>query len=94
MVRLVALAFGAVERGRISIPGVFPETVQPTRRIVVALLWLFALIVSYRYLPGSDSDAFKGVSVFVGYGLAGLVRHHEPNHERPDHHLLPCAAIG
>jgi small-conductance mechanosensitive channel len=30
------------------------------------LLWLFALIVSYRYLPGSDSDAFKGVSVFVG----------------------------
>jgi small-conductance mechanosensitive channel len=66
VVRLVALAFDAVEQGRLSIPGVFPETAQPTRRIVVALLWLFALIVSYQYLPGSGSEAFKGVSVFVG----------------------------
>jgi small-conductance mechanosensitive channel len=66
LVRLVTLWFQAVEQGRLSLPGVYPETTQPTRRIVVALLWLFALIVSYSYLPGSDSDAFKGVSVFVG----------------------------
>ena len=30
------------------------------------MLWLFALVVAYPYLPGSNSDAFKGVSVFVG----------------------------
>jgi small-conductance mechanosensitive channel len=66
LVRLVKLVFQAVEEKRLSIPGVFPETASPTRRIVVALLWLFALVVSYSYLPGSDSDAFKGVSVFVG----------------------------
>jgi small-conductance mechanosensitive channel len=66
LVRLTTLAFKAVEEGRIAIPGVYAETAQPTRRIAVALLWLCALIASYAYLPGSESDAFKGVSVFVG----------------------------
>ena len=64
--RLTSIAFDAVEQGRISLPGIYPETAQPTRRIVTALLWIFALVVSYEYLPGSDSDAFKGASVFVG----------------------------
>ena len=64
--RLINLAFAAVEEERVAIPWVYPETAQPTRRIAVALVWLFALIVSYEYLPGADSDAFKGVSVFVG----------------------------
>ena len=66
LARLTTLAFQAVEQGRISLPGIYPETAQPTRRIAVALLWIFALVVSYEYLPGSDSDAFKGASVFVG----------------------------
>lgn len=66
LVRLTTLAFDAVENGRISLPGIYPETALPTRRIVVALLWIFALVVSYEYLPGSESDAFKGASVFVG----------------------------
>ena len=64
--RLVTLAFRAVEDGRLAFPWLYPETAQPTRRIAVALLWLFALIVSYKYLPGSDSEVFKGVSVFIG----------------------------
>jgi small-conductance mechanosensitive channel len=66
LVRLVTALFEAAGRDSVHIPGVYPETAQPTRRIVVALLWLFALVVSYSYLPGSDSDAFKGASVFVG----------------------------
>ena len=64
--RLVGIAFRAVEEGRLTFPWVYPETAQPTRRIAVTLLWLFALIVSYKYLPGSDSEIFKGVSVFIG----------------------------
>lgn len=64
--RLVGLAFELVEQGRLSVPGVYPETAQPTRRIVVALVWLLGLVMAYGYLPGSDTDAFKGVSVFVG----------------------------
>jgi small-conductance mechanosensitive channel len=66
IVRLVNVAFAAVGDNRVSLPGVYPETAEPTRRIVIALLWIFALIVSYKYLPGSDSEVFKGASVFVG----------------------------
>ena len=66
LVRVVTVAFDAVEKGRIALPAVHAETAQPTRRIVVALLWIGALVVSYEYLPGSESEAFKGVSVFVG----------------------------
>jgi small-conductance mechanosensitive channel len=75
--RIGRLFFDAVESGRVNVPGLYAETAQPTRRIVTVILWLFALVMMYPYLPGSDSDAFKGVSVFVGLllsiGSAGTV---------------------
>jgi small-conductance mechanosensitive channel len=58
--------FDASERGQVAIPWVYPETAQPTRRLVATLIWLMGFVVAYPYLPGSDSDAFKGVSVFLG----------------------------
>jgi small-conductance mechanosensitive channel len=58
--------FEAAKRGQIKIPGVYADTLAPTRRIVVILLWLIGFVVAYPYLPGSDSEAFKGVTVFVG----------------------------
>ncbi len=77
LVRLVHSLFDAVERGAVVLPGLHPETAQPTRRIVTALMWMFALVVTYPYLPGSDSAAFKGVSIFGGLlltlGSAGVV---------------------
>lgn len=77
VVRAVNALFQAVERGRLTLPGVYPDTAQPTRRLAVVLLWLFAVVVAYPYLPGSGTDAFKGVSVFVGLmvslGSSGLV---------------------
>ncbi len=75
--RIGQLFFDGVESGRVSVPGLYAETAQPTRRIVTVILWLFALVMMYPYLPGSNSDAFKGVSVFVGLllsiGSAGTV---------------------
>jgi small-conductance mechanosensitive channel len=77
LARIGRLFFDAVESGRVSVPGIYAETAQPTRRIVTVILWLFALVMMYPYLPGSNSDAFKGVSVFVGLllsiGSAGTV---------------------
>jgi len=77
LVRLVGLWFTAVEDGRVTARYIFPETAQPTRRLLTALLWLFAVVVAYPYLPGSQTDAFKGVSVFLGlmltFGSSGLV---------------------
>ncbi len=75
--RLVSGFFAAVEAGRVEVPWVHADTAQPTRRIVLALLWIFAIVVAYPYLPGSGSDVFKGVSVFLGVvlslGSTGLV---------------------
>ena len=66
VVRASNLLFEAAENGRVTIPWVYPETSQPTRRLVATLLWLVGFVVAYPYLPGSDSEAFKGVSVFLG----------------------------
>ncbi|MEO9384997.1 mechanosensitive ion channel family protein [Chromobacterium phragmitis] len=77
--RGLGLLFGTVERGQLELPGLHAETVGATRRLASAVLWLFALIVAYPYLPGAGSDAFKGVSVFFGLmvtlGSAGLMNH-------------------
>jgi small-conductance mechanosensitive channel len=77
LVRLSNYLFAAIEQDRVVVRGLYPETAQPTRRIVAALLWLLAIVVAYPYLPGANSDAFKGVSVFVGLmislGSSGLM---------------------
>lgn len=74
---LLRRLFDAVEDGRISLVGLHPETVGATRRIVTAIVWMFAAASAYPFLPGSDSDAFKGISVLAGvlvtFGSAGLV---------------------
>src|SRR5262249_53306794 len=40
-------------------------------------LWLLAVVVAYPYMPGSRSEAFKGLTVFIGLvvslGSSGLV---------------------
>lgn len=74
---LLRRLFDAVEEGRLSVVGLHPETVGATRRIVNAVVWMFAVASAYPLLPGSDSDAFKGISVLAGvlvtFGSAGLV---------------------
>jgi small-conductance mechanosensitive channel len=69
--------FDAVERGTIESAWTSPDTARASRRLVAAALWLFAAVIAYPYVPGSGTDAFKGVTVFVGVimslGSAGLV---------------------
>ena len=75
--RAVGVWFNAVEHGRLKPAWIYPETAQPTRRLLVILIWTFAIVVAYPYLPGSQTEAFKGVSVFFGlmvtFGSSGLV---------------------
>jgi small-conductance mechanosensitive channel len=42
------------------------DTAQPTRMLLNVALWLFAVAMAYPYLPGSQSQAFQGLSVLVG----------------------------
>lgn len=42
------------------------DTVGPAKRLAGVGIWLFALAMAYPYLPGSGTEAFKGLSVLVG----------------------------
>ena len=73
---LRAVALG-VKAGRYELLGIDRDTVGLARRLATAFVWLFALAMAYPYLPGSSSDAFKGLSVLIGVmlsvGASGLV---------------------
>jgi small-conductance mechanosensitive channel len=53
------------------------EIARATGRLAIALLWIFALVVAYPYLPGSGTAAFQGISVLLGLmvslGATGIV---------------------
>jgi small-conductance mechanosensitive channel len=58
--------FQRVHYGMLPLAGFDREWAMPTYRIVRLLILAFALIVAYPYIPGSNSEAFKGVSIFFG----------------------------
>lgn len=58
--------FGAIGTRAITVRGFYPEWAEPTYKIVRVLVFAFAITVLYPYLPGAHSDAFKGVSIFIG----------------------------
>jgi small-conductance mechanosensitive channel len=64
--RLIKASFSPVEKGYVKTRLLDADTAIPTRRILVVIIWLFALVMMYPYIPGSSSDAFKGIGLFVG----------------------------
>ncbi|HET7003914.1 MAG TPA: mechanosensitive ion channel domain-containing protein [Candidatus Binatia bacterium] len=75
--RLVNALFNEVESGRLTFSWLERETARTTQTLVLVAIWLFALVVAYPYIPGSNTEAFKGVSVLVGLmitlGSTGLI---------------------
>ena len=43
-----------------------PDWAVPSDRIARLIIVAFALVVAYPHLPGSGSDAFKGISILFG----------------------------
>lgn len=66
VVWIAQVFFSGVESGRVHLTWMDQESARATKRIVLVIIWLFALVMIFPYLPGSDSEAFKGVSIFVG----------------------------
>jgi small-conductance mechanosensitive channel len=77
VVDAVRYFFDAVQRGRLRLPMFHPDTTSATRRIVTLVVWGLGIAAAYPYLPGANTDAFKGLSVLFGLmitlGSAGLV---------------------
>jgi small-conductance mechanosensitive channel len=65
-VRVVNVIFKEMDRGKLSLPGLERETARTTQTLLIFAVWLFALVVAYPFIPGSDTEAFKGLSVLVG----------------------------
>ncbi len=55
-----------IKRENIHIDGFYSDWAAPTFNIVKLLLYAFMVVLIFPKLPGSDSNIFKGVSVFVG----------------------------
>ena len=66
LLRLVRLFFETIGRGTVTLANFDADWAEPTYKIVRVAIVAFALIVAYPYIPGSESDAFKGVSLFIG----------------------------
>ncbi|MHA0987201.1 mechanosensitive ion channel family protein [Enterobacter ludwigii] len=79
ILKLLKVLLNQVEAGRLHLPGIHPETVGATRKLISVVVWLFALSAAYPFLPGANSLAFKGISVFFGLmltlGSAGVMNH-------------------
>jgi small-conductance mechanosensitive channel len=76
-VRAVRAFFNGVERGHIHVSALDETTAQPTGKLVTVGIWLLAIVAAYPYIPGSNSQAFKGISVILGLmvsiGASGVV---------------------
>lgn len=65
-VRLLHLLLARVENGQVVVPFIDRDTASTTRRLLTVACWLFAIAMIYPYLPGANTEAFKGLSVMVG----------------------------
>ncbi|MDH5626112.1 MAG: hypothetical protein OEY21_08395, partial [Nitrospira sp.] len=66
ILKLISLVFVGIGRGSIRFAGFHEEWAEPTYKIVRFLVIVFAAIACFPYIPGSQSEGFRGISVFLG----------------------------
>ena len=66
VIRVAGVFFDGVESRGLDLGWIDSDTAKPTRRIFNIVTWVFALAMAYPYLPGAQTEAFKGLSVLVG----------------------------
>lgn len=66
LLKTIRLFFMALAEGTTPLVHFERDWAWPTYRLVRFFIIAFALVVAYPYIPGSQSDAFKGISLFLG----------------------------
>lgn len=66
VLRMISMFFSALRGGRIKFSGFDPEWAWPTFRLIRIFIIAFAFVMAFPYIPGSESAAFKGVTLFFG----------------------------
>jgi small-conductance mechanosensitive channel len=67
VLRFIHFISQEIGKGNITLSGFFPEWAEPTYQLVRIFLVALALVIAFPYLPGSDSPAFQGISIFLGF---------------------------
>ncbi|MCA9798757.1 MAG: mechanosensitive ion channel family protein [Cyanobacteria bacterium HKST-UBA04] len=68
--KIIRLLLTAISEGKLLFKGFHKDWAEPTYSIVRFLTILFVLVMVFPLLPGFDSPAFKGISVFLGVLLS------------------------
>jgi small-conductance mechanosensitive channel len=58
--------FRELGEGRFALPGFYPEWADATHKLVTFLIIALAAVIIFPLLPGFQSPAFQGISVFLG----------------------------
>lgn len=66
LLRAIRPFFTALERENLVIHGFYPDWAKPTYNLLSLLIIALAIVIAFPYLPGFNSPAFQGVSVFLG----------------------------
>jgi len=66
LLKVLKAFFRAVQRRQITFRAFAPEWAMFTYRLSKIGVVILALIISFPYIPGSDSEAFRGISIFLG----------------------------
>ncbi len=66
ILKAVRRVFEQISSGSIKIQGFYADWGEPTQKLARLLVILFALVAAFPYIPGSNSPAFRGLSIFVG----------------------------
>jgi small-conductance mechanosensitive channel len=66
VMKMIRLFFHSVATGTVTLRDFDADWAWPTYRLLRLFIIALALVVAYPYIPGSQSDAFKGVSLFIG----------------------------
>jgi small-conductance mechanosensitive channel len=66
LLKMMKVFFLEVEKETVKLSGFYPEWAKPTYKILSLLVVAFFAVVAFPFIPGSDSSAFKGISIFLG----------------------------
>jgi len=66
LLRAIKPFFTALARENLVIHGFYPDWAKPTYNLLSLLIIALAIVIAFPYLPGFNSPAFQGVSVFLG----------------------------
>ncbi|KOY50943.1 mechanosensitive ion channel family protein [Polaribacter dokdonensis] len=66
LLKFLKYVTGELEKEAVRLDGFHADWAKPTFNLIRVVIIAFAVIICWPYIPGSQSEGFKGVSIFLG----------------------------